>query len=53
MESGDRFGGVAQAIDLLEGIECIINRLTPETRTPGPPGNVVLGPSGYVTTPSA
>ncbi|EXJ71554.1 uncharacterized protein A1O5_05362 [Cladophialophora psammophila CBS 110553] len=39
MVSGDRFGGVVQAVDLLEGIECVVvsveYRLAPETRAPG------------------
>jgi acetyl esterase/lipase len=40
MVSGDRFGGVAELMDLLEGIECVVvsveYRLAPETRAPGP-----------------
>ncbi len=40
MVSGDRFGGVAELISLLEGIECVIvsveYRLAPENRAPGP-----------------
>jgi acetyl esterase/lipase len=40
MVSGDRFTGLTQAIDLLEGIDCVVvsveHRLAPETRAPGP-----------------
>lgn len=40
MVSGDRFTGLTQIMDLLEGIDCVVisveHRLAPETRAPGP-----------------
>jgi acetyl esterase/lipase len=47
MVSGDRFTGLTQAIDLLEGIDCVVvsveHRLAPETRAPGPAEDCFAG----------
>ncbi|KAJ4982876.1 hypothetical protein SVAN01_11639 [Stagonosporopsis vannaccii] len=47
MVSGDRFTGLTQVIDLLEGIDCVVvsveHRLAPETRAPGPAEDCYAG----------
>ncbi|ORY10003.1 Alpha/Beta hydrolase protein [Clohesyomyces aquaticus] len=47
MVSGDRFTGVTQVLDLLEGIDCVLvsveHRLAPETRAPGPAEDCYAG----------
>ena len=47
MVSGDRFTAVTPAIDLLEGIDCVVvsveHRLAPETHAPGPAEDCYAG----------
>jgi acetyl esterase/lipase len=47
MVSGDRFTGLTQVINLLEGIDCVVvsveHRLAPETRAPGPAEDCYAG----------